>query len=271
VVTGGLYAVIRHPQYSGLAVLGLGTLLFWPRFLALITYVIMLFLYAALARWEEERCLARFGDSYRQYQARTGRFLPQAFSIGLPRLLPTAGGKRVLAAWGLCAVVIVGTVWLGFRVRDYALATISAVYTQNAAVLSPALLSADELHAVYRIATADPRVQEELPTVAPPAALIVYVVPLEWYLADLPLEVIPPHAPGHGHYAPANFDRRYYKVLFTRARTYAPTASGASIIKNAYGRDPLVRVQVDSTSGKVVEIATPPPHVYWGDIPTPMF
>jgi hypothetical protein len=60
-------------------------------------------------------------------------------------------------------------------------------------------------------------------------------------------------------------------VLFTRARTHAPTASGEAIIKCAYGRDPLVRVHVDITSGKVVEIATPPPHVYWGDIPTPMF
>jgi protein-S-isoprenylcysteine O-methyltransferase Ste14 len=271
VVTGGLYAVIRHPQYGGLALLGLGTLLLWPRFLALITYVIMLFLYAALARWEEERCLAQFGDSYQQYQARTGRFLPPAFSLGLPRLLPAAGGKRVLATWGLCAVVIAGTVWLGFRLRDYALTRISAVYTTNAAVLSPAVLSANELRAAYRTAAADPRVQEELQTAAPPATLIVYVVPREWYLADLPLEVVPPHAPGHGHYTPAHFDRRYYKVLFTRARTHAPTASGEAIIKCAYGRDPLVRVHVDITSGKVVEIATPPPHVYWGDIPTPMF
>jgi protein-S-isoprenylcysteine O-methyltransferase Ste14 len=31
-VTGGLYKFIRHPQYVALAVLGLGTVLVWPRF-----------------------------------------------------------------------------------------------------------------------------------------------------------------------------------------------------------------------------------------------
>lgn len=50
-VSGGLYAVIRHPQYVGLAVMGLGSTLIWPRFLTLITYVTMLCLYAALAPW----------------------------------------------------------------------------------------------------------------------------------------------------------------------------------------------------------------------------
>ena len=43
-VSGWLYALIRHPQYVGLAVIGLGTLLIWPRFLILVTYVTMLFL-----------------------------------------------------------------------------------------------------------------------------------------------------------------------------------------------------------------------------------
>jgi protein-S-isoprenylcysteine O-methyltransferase Ste14 len=38
-VTGGLYVFIRHPQYVGLSILGLGTLLIWPRFLVLITYI----------------------------------------------------------------------------------------------------------------------------------------------------------------------------------------------------------------------------------------
>jgi class 3 adenylate cyclase/protein-S-isoprenylcysteine O-methyltransferase Ste14 len=66
-VTGGLYAVAQHPQYLGLAIVGLGTLLDWPRFLTLIMYITMLFLYGFLARWEEERCLQKFGESYRAY------------------------------------------------------------------------------------------------------------------------------------------------------------------------------------------------------------
>src|ERR687892_1440004 len=41
-VTTGFYAFIRHPQYVGLAVVGLGALLLWPRFFVLITYITML-------------------------------------------------------------------------------------------------------------------------------------------------------------------------------------------------------------------------------------
>ena len=59
-------------------------------------YVTMLFLYAWLAEWEEERYLARFGESYQSYQSRTGRFLPRAWHLRMPRLLlhPGLGGVR---------------------------------------------------------------------------------------------------------------------------------------------------------------------------------
>ena len=63
-VTRGPYALTPHPQYVALAIAGLGTLLIWPRFIVLVAYVTTLFLYAALARSEEGRCLARFGESY---------------------------------------------------------------------------------------------------------------------------------------------------------------------------------------------------------------
>lgn len=112
-VTTGLYAFIRHPQYVGLALLGLGTLLLWPRFLVLITYITMLFLYGLLARWEEAQCLAQYGESYRAYQARTGRFLPLALSRRIPRLLPpSARGEVPSPPWGsLCCSSVQAWPW----------------------------------------------------------------------------------------------------------------------------------------------------------------
>ncbi|MFQ6078812.1 MAG: hypothetical protein ACE5NJ_06725, partial [Thermodesulfobacteriota bacterium] len=38
-VTNGLYTFVRHPQYLGLIVSGLGLFLFWPRFFILVMYV----------------------------------------------------------------------------------------------------------------------------------------------------------------------------------------------------------------------------------------
>jgi protein-S-isoprenylcysteine O-methyltransferase Ste14 len=77
VASRGLYAIVRHPQYMALAVAALGLALMWPRFLTLVLYAIMLWLYYLLARDEERRMLDRFGDSYRAYLERTGMFLPR--------------------------------------------------------------------------------------------------------------------------------------------------------------------------------------------------
>ena len=266
-VTTGVYAWIRHPQYLGLALLGLGTLLLWPRFLVLVSYVTMLFLYARLARWEEDQCLARFGESYRTYQSRTGMFLPPGWLPPIPRILPPSGPRRAAAAFATFLLVVTASVLLGFGVRRYALSQVTGLYTPAAAVLSPVLLSEDELRTAYRTAAADARVETAL-RFAAPTTLIIYVIPLGWHLPDLPLERTPP--PG-GHHQPAGFDRRYYEVLFTQARTHVRRATGREIVLSAYGRDPIVVARVDISGPAVTAVETPPAHVRWGDIPTPMF
>jgi hypothetical protein len=168
---------------------------------------------------------------------------------------------------GIFALLLSASVAVGFTLRDYSLSSITAFYTPEAAVLSPALLSDDELKAAYRTATADARVHKALQAVGP-AKRIVYVVPLEWCLPDLPLEAT---RTCYGHYVPVDFDRRYYKLLFTRARTHAAQASGKNIVKTAYGLHPIVLVKVDISSLEVTGVETPPPHVFWGDIPTLLF
>lgn len=269
-VTGGLYAFIRHPQYVGLSILGLGTLLIWPRFVVLITYVTMLFLYYILARWEEERCLTLFGESYRSYQTKTGMFLPRDISKKIPRIIPAEGAKRVLATAGTYVVVIVATVLLALGLRDYSLSKISASYTKDVVVLSPAALTNQELSQVYRVAVTDAKIQEAIKD-AGPAKLIVYAVPEEWELPDLPIEAYPKTGLHGGHHVPKDFDRRHYKILFTKAKTHSQDAKGKDIVKTAYGREPILVVKVDVLASKVVGIEKPPPHVHWGDIPTPMF
>jgi hypothetical protein len=59
--------------------------------------------------------------------------------------------------------------------------------------------------------------------------------------------------------------------LFTRARTHFPHAAGREIVLRAHGRDPIVVARVDISGPAVTAVETPPAHVRWGDIPTPMF
>ncbi len=78
-VTGGIYAHIRHPQYVGLFLIMLGWLLHWPTLLTLILFPLLLAVYYWLSRQEERQMLARFGDQYRVYAAATPRFFPRLF------------------------------------------------------------------------------------------------------------------------------------------------------------------------------------------------
>ena len=77
VVQSGLYKRIRQPQYLFLGLAGLGLLILWPRFILLIVYINMLWFYYFLARSEEGRMEARYGEAYREQKQRTWMFLPR--------------------------------------------------------------------------------------------------------------------------------------------------------------------------------------------------
>lgn len=265
-VTGGLYRLSRHPQYTALAVLGLGTLLLWPRFLVLITYLTMLMLYALLAHHEERLCLREFGAAYRAYWERTGLLLPRRpFPRGgVP--WPTPLRARWAAGLVLYGVGIAAAIGAGFALRSYSLSQVSALYRDQTAVLSPAPLSEEELGRAFELARAAPGVDEQLRGVRP---LVVYVVPLEWDLPDLPL--VRPEGRSAGHRTPADFDRSRYKVLFAGTRTHHPGATRERIVLTAYGREPRVQVEVDTAARAITGVRSPPDTVRWGDIPTPMF
>ncbi len=264
-VTGGLYRWIRHPQYLALAVLGFGVVLIWPRFLVLLSYLAMIFIYYLLARWEEERCLALYGDSYREYMAKTGRILPRLWrreaDDGAPiRPLRIAAGAALTLAIGL---------GLALLLRSYSLDRVSALYTERTAVLSPAILSAEELETAYEIATTAAELGARIAAAGDEARFVVYVVPIDWFLPDLPLHTEQEiREVGGGHHT-GEFDRDLYKVLFTRARLHGE-ATGRRIVTRAHGRDPILIVRVDIAAGQVIGTSEPPDHVIWGDIPTPM-
>lgn len=76
-VTRGLYAHVRHPIYTGLQLTALGTFAMAPN--AMFAVVLVLVFAATLrqARREEAFLAELFGDRYREYAARTGRFLPR--------------------------------------------------------------------------------------------------------------------------------------------------------------------------------------------------
>jgi protein-S-isoprenylcysteine O-methyltransferase Ste14 len=75
-VTRGIYAYIRHPQYTGFMLITLGMLLEWATLPLLIMWPILFVLYYRLAKKEEADMEAEFGDAYREYKQRTSMFIP---------------------------------------------------------------------------------------------------------------------------------------------------------------------------------------------------
>jgi len=72
----GPYAVIRHPQYLGFILILVGLLLQWPTILTLAMFPVLVWMYARLARTEEQEMQARFGETYVHSVAGKARFVP---------------------------------------------------------------------------------------------------------------------------------------------------------------------------------------------------
>jgi protein-S-isoprenylcysteine O-methyltransferase Ste14 len=76
-VTTGPYAFVRHPFYDT-AVLGTVAIsLIAANWFILLTGFLVVSLLIIRTKTEEEKLLVRFGDAYREYMERTGRFLPR--------------------------------------------------------------------------------------------------------------------------------------------------------------------------------------------------
>ncbi len=94
-VLSGLYSFIRHPQYLALGMAGLGLAILWPRFLTIVMWLVMIFVYYALAKDEERRMLKAHKETYDSYMKKTGMFLPRGIEKSLT--LSSRIGKVVLS------------------------------------------------------------------------------------------------------------------------------------------------------------------------------
>lgn len=75
-VTGGVYAFARHPQYTGLLLFVLGFLVQWPTLLTVLMAPLLAYAYLYLARSEERAMLARCGEAYHLYAKGMPMFFP---------------------------------------------------------------------------------------------------------------------------------------------------------------------------------------------------
>jgi protein-S-isoprenylcysteine O-methyltransferase Ste14 len=108
----GFYSIVRHPQYVGLVMAGIGLSILWPRLLVVPLWLAMIVLYYFLSKDEERRMLNRYPDTYRQYMDKTGMFLPKK----LERRLSPSGVIGKIALFVMIATFTIGG---AFFLRSY--------------------------------------------------------------------------------------------------------------------------------------------------------
>ncbi len=143
-VLGGLYSVIRHPQYLALGIAGLGLSILWPRFLTIVLWLLMTLVYYFLAKDEERRMLNAHEITYRAYMKETGMFLPRSIEKKLTPSSPI--GKAAIA---LCFIAVVMAA--AFLLRAYTISHLT-LWTKSPNVAGVAILPEDGFKMDHRMA-----------------------------------------------------------------------------------------------------------------------
>jgi protein-S-isoprenylcysteine O-methyltransferase Ste14 len=76
-VTTGLYAQVRHPQYIGFLLITLGLNIQWLTIITFLLWPALALLYYRLAKTEDKEVEAKFGDEFRKYKNSVPMFLPR--------------------------------------------------------------------------------------------------------------------------------------------------------------------------------------------------
>jgi len=270
-VAVGLYRFIRHPQYVALAIIGLGTSLYWSRFVVVIAFVSMLCIYYFLARVEESICLTKFGKSYRDYMSRTGMFLPQAwearwraFDIRLPHIT----WLRRTAIGALFAAVLTLTIAAAHLLRSHVIDSLQIDVGSERVIVFLAPVSPET-----RATAADLLSDPGLP------GTVAYVAPSSWQIPELGFtgtkdsyqregteELLYPTT--HGN--PLVFDQNRLSALLVEVTTTGSDEQGIARLTRALNIRPIEFAELDLVAGEIGKrsLAT---DGAWAGIPVPTF
>jgi protein-S-isoprenylcysteine O-methyltransferase Ste14 len=299
VALGGLYRRIRHPQYLGLGVAGIGLSILWPRFLVIALWAVMATLYFLLAKDEERRMLTRYEDEYRRYMERTGMFLPGSVEAVIARTLPVRGTAARAAT--LLVLMWAGTVGGAFALRAYTIRHLPLWSDGSVAAL--AIMPADGPMIRQRMASV-----LDLPVVRSRVAredgpYLAYVMPTDYVMQGMiadtggewqlykrhhtfamisdwifhPFRHLEgghrgmPHSMGAGRPAPQGAGGTVRRLIFLQVDAPHGAANPAGDFAIGARRSPLFVADVDFHWLTVANIRDLPRDTGWGKVPTPTF
>jgi len=300
VVARSFYGKIRHPQYLFLAISGFGLMLYWPRFIILIMYLTMLFVYYALARNEEWRMQQEQPEAYARYMAKTPMFLPGEPGGRLYRLL----FGRIRPKWlGIAAVyglTVTMAVLLAMGLRSYTVRTLPMVRAADSRLIVSVFSRSDqEILAVYQAALGSAQVRDGLQGLE---ANAVYLLPGDFFLnallteedrrfSEQMLERFPEILEWHQHRFSGGLGK-FFRIFYNFVRTWGSVetdyeverlifmrvadtddhpVSPAEIFKVGLKRRPVLVVDLEASGHAVRSVVKTTDNHKWGLMPMPTF
>ena len=300
VVQFSFYSKIRHPQYLFLAISGFGLLLYWPRFIILIMYVTMLFIYYLLARNEEWRMKQEAPGIYENYMKKSSMFLP-----GEP------GGKiySVLFGWirpkwfGLfvtyCLTLML-SISLALGIRAYTVGKLQTIPSETITFLSVFPRPADEIKDLYRTIVSSEEFQKAV--AEGEQANLAYIFPGDFFLTALVtdkdrrfsddiIERFPEVLEWHQHKFSGGLGK-FFRIFHSFLTTFGSMETDYDVerfvfvrVENSQGelvpadelfiigakRRPVLIVDVDAFDNEVLSVISTSGEHKWGSMPMPSF
>lgn len=269
VVTGGIYNFVRHPQYSSFMLCSLGVLILWPRYIVAIMFVTMIFAYYLLAKVEERECSAKFGQSYIDYKNNTSMFWPFDIKFLAKIRSPKTTGKKVVTITGAYLATLLIVLSLAKGLQTLSINSLYSVYTNNSVDISVCELSEQKISDIMEIARADSKVSAILSTFDENAQYINYILPTEWFAAEIPMNGVELR---QGHHSPNDYDTNLFKVIITKVTTrnndIIPTSN---LLTNIYARDPIAEIWINLSTKQVTQILDMPENIRYEGVPVAIY
>ena len=276
-VTGGIYNVIRHPQYAAWILFGLGMSLVWSRLIVWIMFVSMIFVYYLLARAEERECMEKYPETYPSYFNKTGMFFPKIVSFGKFNI-PFPSNKFLygVSIFLVYAGVVSITIFSAISLRNLTISRMSTAYGTDYMAVSISYVSPQITQQTINIMLEDSTVQEVFSKIFNDGdAKMFYVMPQSWIFPELGMatELIDhnnPQASSASHGNPLDTTPSKKRVLVSLAKLIQETEP-SGILRYMKQQIPKLYVDIDMEKGKVIDISKPPQKGIYSDIPVPLF
>ena len=268
IVTGGIYNVVRHPQYISFMICSFGLLILWPRYIVAIMFVTMIFAYYMLAKVEERECSEKFGQSYIDYLNKTNMFLPFTIKPFSKLHLPKTKGKKALAIISVYIITLSIVLGMAKGLQTLSINSLYAVYTKNSIDVSVCELTDEKINDVMQIVR-DNQDASLFPSFDESSQYINYILPTEWLAAEIPMNGVEVR---QGHHSPSDYDTNLYKVIITKVttRNSNPVAT-TDLLTNVYTRKAIVEVWVDLSKQQVTKVLDMPENIRYEGVPTAIF